>query len=589
VTQATTTAPTKLEKGSAKIPEAEHRIPESSPEQIDEAIATLKDHADEWLRLGIDERLQLLEDIEKSTLAVAERWVREACEAKQIPRGAPAEGEEWLGGPVVLLRNIHLLKRTLAEIRDHGAPQLPGKPSVRADGTVVAPVFPTDKWDKIMFGGFTAEVWMDPSVTPSTLESHMASFYREPPSEGKVALVLGAGNVSSIGPMDALYKLFAEGQVVLLKMNPVNEYLGPITDEALRELVRRGYLRVVYGGAKEGEYCCTHGRVDEIHITGSDKTHDAIVFGVGEEGEARKQRREPRNDRHISSELGNVSPILVVPGPWSQSDLDFHGVSLASSLTNNAGFNCNATRVIVTHAGWAQRGSLLESIKRAFQQAPPRYPYYPGAEERHAAFVKAHPKAHQFGPRGPGRVPWTLITGVDPENEADICFTTEAWCGVTSEVALPAKDTVEYIERAVALMNDTLWGTLSCSLIVHPKSMKDPRVAKAVDQAIADLRYGSVVVNHWSALSYAFVSTTWGAAPGHELHDIQSGRGVVHNTYLFDRPIKSVIRGPFRVAPKPAWFVNHKTGHELGPKMAEFTAEPSFAKLPSLLFSAVRG
>jgi len=48
-------------------------------------------------------------------------------------------------------------------------------------------------------------------------------------------VVLGAGNVSSIGPMDTLYKLFAEGQVVILKMNPVNEYLGPFIDEAFAQ------------------------------------------------------------------------------------------------------------------------------------------------------------------------------------------------------------------------------------------------------------------------------------------------------------------------------------------------------------------
>ena len=40
--------------------------------------------------------------------------------------------------------------------------------------------------------------------------------------KGKVALILGAGNVSSIPPMDALYKSFAEGFVNVVKMNPVN-------------------------------------------------------------------------------------------------------------------------------------------------------------------------------------------------------------------------------------------------------------------------------------------------------------------------------------------------------------------------------
>ncbi|MEM9073448.1 MAG: aldehyde dehydrogenase family protein [Myxococcota bacterium] len=578
-----------LQTGSAAIPEAEHKIPPSSREQIDEALTTLRAHADEWVKLSLDERLRILETLLASTQMVAERWADEACKAKGIDRGTAAEGEEWLGGPATTLRNIKLLLRSLQDIKTHGKPQLPGKPKVRANGQVTCPVFPTDNWDKLMFGGFEAEVWMDPSVTLSNLEDSMAVFYANPPAEGKVSLVLGAGNVSSIGPMDALYKLFAEGEVVVLKMNPVNEYLGPIIDDAFRVLVRRGFLRVVYGGASEGDYLCNHENVDSIHITGSDKTHDAIVWGLGEEGQARKDRGEPRNEKPISSELGNVTPIIVVPGPWSQKELDWHGMNLASSLTNNAGFNCNATRVVITHKSWAQREGLLDSIKRAFQSAPPRFPYYPGAEDRYEAFVAQHPDAAQFGPRGKGRVPWTFISDLDPEKKDDICFTTEAWCGVTSEVPLEATDVVEYIEKAVEHANENLWGTLSCSILVHPKSLKNPRVAKAVEDAIEKLRYGSVVINHWSALSYGFVSTTWGAYPGHTREDIGSGIGVVHNTYLFDKPQKSVIRGPFTVFPTPAWFLNNKTAHEVGRKLSGFFADPEIRKVPSLLWSAIRG
>jgi hypothetical protein len=49
--------------------------------------------------------------------------------------------------------------------------------------------------------------------------------------------------------MDALYKLFAEDQVVLLKMNPVNEYPGPFFSQSLRPLIARGFVRIVNGGA----------------------------------------------------------------------------------------------------------------------------------------------------------------------------------------------------------------------------------------------------------------------------------------------------------------------------------------------------
>ena len=90
----------------------------------------------------------------------------------------------------------------------------------------------------------------------------------------------------------------------------------------------------------------------------------------------------PKVTKPITSELGNVSPIIVVPGPWSQADLDFHGANLASMLTNNGGFNCNATRVIVQHASWPQRRALIEATRAAFRGARPRFAYYPGAAER---------------------------------------------------------------------------------------------------------------------------------------------------------------------------------------------------------------
>ncbi len=83
--------------------------------------------------------------------------------------------------------------------------------------------------------------------------------------------------------------------------------------------------------------------------------------------------------------------------------------------------------------------------------------------------------------------------------------------------------------------------------------------------------------------------TPWGAFPGHTPDDIQSGTGVVHNTLMFSRPQKTVVRAPFRVFPKPVWFATHRTAHRLTPKLAAFEAAPSPAKLPGILSLAVLG
>lgn len=585
----TATAPL---RGSAAIPQAESAIEATSLAECDLRVARLQAQKEAWVALGIPERIAILKELQTGLKAVAEDWIAAACNAKGVARGSGGEGEEWLGGPFTTMRNLRLLIEALGEIGAYGRPRAPGPVRTRDNGQLAVKVFPNEIWDRVFYAGFTAELWLQEGPTQENLADYQASVYRKKRAgeqgEAKVALVLGAGNVSSIGPMDALYKLFVEDQVCILKMNPVNDYLGPFIERAFRALIEPGFLEVVYGGAEQGIHLCQHEGIDEIHITGSDKTHDAIVYGVGESGRENKAKRTPVNTRRITSELGNVSPVIVVPGPWSKGDLDFHATNLASMLTNNAGFNCNATRVIITDGGWDQRAELLDRLRGVLASIKPRQAYYPGAEERFQSFVDAHPEAERFGNPGSGELPWTLISGVSPSDD-EICVTTEAFCSVFSEMPLSAESTVDYIRRAVKICNEEIWGTLNASIIVHPKSLKDPAVAAAVEEAISDLRYGAVAVNHWPALAYGMVTTSWGGYPGHPLHDIQSGREVVHNTFMFDRVEKTVVRGPFRVSPKPPWFVTNTNTANIARRLFAFEADPSWFKVPGIAMATLAG
>ena len=179
------------------------------------------------------------------------------------------------------------------------------------------------------------------------------------------------------------------------------------------------------------------------------------------------------------------------------------------------------------------------------------------------------------------------IPDVPAAKADDMAFTDESFCGITAQTALPGADAREFLANAVRFCNETLWGTLNACVIVHPRTAE--ALGDALDEAIGDLEYGSVGVNHWPALSYALGSTTWGAWPGHTLDDIQSGIGVVHNTFLFDRPQKSVIRGPFRVTPKPPWFVTHKRTDKVARAMLALESAPGFAKIPAIAFHALLG
>lgn len=575
--------------GSVERPEAESTHPTRAAE-LDQDLRDLKRLAPDWIATSLDERIHILETIMRDTAAVAEDWVRAACEAKRIPFDAPQGAEDWYTGPALTIRNARLLRDSLIDIRDHGVPQAPGPVTTTRNGQVKVGVFPTDTYDKLMFQGVTGEIWMEPGVTPGNLTSTQAAIYQPGAvSDPRVCLILGAGNVSSIPPNDAFTKLFHENQVVILKMNPVNEYVGDHLEEALAALINRGFLKIVYGKADVGKYLTSHELVDTLHVTGSDKTYDAIVWGPHEVGEANKAAGTKINTKPITAELGNVSPVIVVPGPWTESEIAFQGEHLAASLVNNAGFNCNATRVIVTHEQWRHREALLDAIGEALLATPGRHPYYPGAVDRWDMFVDGHPEARTFGESGDDKVPWTLITDLDPAHPNDLCFQTESFNGVMSEAPLSGdRDVIGFLGEAVDLCNEKVWGSLNATILIHPSQLKDPQVAAAVEDAVARLQYGTIGVNLWAGFGFALMSATWGAHPGHPQEDIHSGSGLVHNTYMFERAQKSVMYGPFTQPLKPLWFPTSRTSHKGFRQIVRLEADPSPLRLPALIAAAAR-
>ncbi|MCB9735427.1 MAG: aldehyde dehydrogenase family protein [Deltaproteobacteria bacterium] len=559
---------------------------------MDAALRALVARKDAWATLHPLDRVDLLERTRVTTWEAANALVDDAIGAKGALRGGQAEAEEWLAGPYAVLRNLRLLARSLREISRYGAPRPPGRPHANAAGRVVVRVFPADNYDRVLFSGYSADVTMAPDVTLEGFTSAQAGAYhaqRRNEARGEVALVLAAGNVSSIGPMDALHVLFAENAVVLLKTNPANPYVGRFVERAFAPLIEAGALRVVHGGADEGAWLAAHPAIDRIHVTGSDRTHDAIVFGAGDEGARAKAAGERRNPRPITSELGNVSPIVVVPGPWTDADLAAQGLNIASALANNAGFNCVSARVIVQSARWEQRVALLDAVRGQLALAPTRAAWYPGAEARHAEFVAAHPEAERFGHAAEGELPWTLVAGVDPAAEDEICFQREAFCALMAETALPAEGPVAFLDAATRFCNERLWGTLAATIVIHPASLREPGVADALERAIDGLRYGTVVVNHFPGLAYALTTTPWGGAPGQPATDIQSGRGFVHNTLLLDHPEKTVVRGPFRPFPKPPWWLGHKRALDVARGLVDLEAEPSLWKLARVVRAGLRG
>ncbi len=549
---------------------------------VDAAVDRLHEKRDAWRAVPIPERIALLERCIASTLSVAEEWAAVGAVLKHVPPNGNVAGEEWVAGIMPTVRNMRLLAEAL---RQGGAPK-PRSFRTRPDGRVVARVYPTTLFEQLLFMGVTADVWIEKGKEPT-----QGAIYRaKADGPGRVCLVLGGGNVSSIPAMDALYKLFVEDEVVLLKMNPVNELLAPVLGEALKPLVEGDWLRIVTGGVDVGAHAAEHAKIGSLHVTGSDRTYDAIVWGKD-----RKKSGEKKNPRPFTAELGCVTPVLVVPGPWSKRDIRFQARHVASMITQNASFNCNAAKVVVTARGWLQRDSFLAALHEELRRTPPRFAYYPGARERFAAFREHYSNALVLGAEGDHgerAVPWTAIPDV-PETAGGYALVNEAFCGVVAEVALDLGDPPggpspeRFLERAVAFANERCWGTLSCCLLVHHAT--EEQHADALARAVADLRYGGIGINVWPGVIYGLVSPSWGAYPGHTAEDIQSGVGVVHNAFLFDHPEKSVVRAPFRIRPTPPWFSDHENLVDLGRKLVAFEAKPSWAAFLRVAAAGAKG
>ena len=566
---------------------------------LDRALAELAARKRGWARASIAERLALLDAVKTATHAVAETWAELGAEKKGIAEASPLAGEEWTSGPWALLAALDNYRFTLAHL--DGSRHIAGlKKRVGRSGQTIVRSLPA-----IDFRPAAAERRLCRCVDgvrghAGQSSQHTAGAYRDPAAarNGKVSLVLGAGNISSIAPLDVLHKLIAEHAVVILKLNPVNDYLYDVLCRALRPLIGPGFLRIVRGGTDVGQYLCNHALVEDIHITGSVVSHDAIVFGTGPEGRRRKAANEPINKRPITSELGAVCPTIVVPGPWTKADLRFQAEHVATQKLHNSGFNCIACQILLLPEDWALTQAFQTELRNVLSRVPGRPLYYPGAKERLTEFAGHYPQAALLTPP---RQDSARVVVAFPKTGAGDAYAMqhEVFAPALGEVLLPAPDPESYLRAAIRYCNENLQGTLGANILIHPRTLA--ALGNRFEEIVADLHYGCIAVNAWTGLGFLLSQTPWGAFPGHPLNDIQSGRGFVHNTLLFDRAERTVVYAPFRpyprnllhgsmtLLPRPPWFVTNKRADKIARRLVEFQYRPSWLKLPGIFLQALLG
>jgi hypothetical protein len=303
-------------------------IAPSSTTEMNDALDSLERSKNQWINLGLEHKIKILDQLMEDFNHVAKDWVDLSLQAKGVPKNSFGEGEEWFN-IAISNRLIRLYRSTLEEIKKQGVPSIPGPITTNLNGQLSVQVFPQTYIDRLLLLGTTCQIIMPPGINQDELLENQASVYRREQREGKITLVLGAGNTSFLIPGDILAKLFGEGHVIIFKPNPINEYLGPLVEYAFRSLIEPGYMRVIYGGAQQGAYLSHHDLVADLHMTGSHHTFETIVFGPGEEGAQHKTAREPQLNKRFTAELGNILsgsqvgdpvPELASPGSPQPGD-----------------------------------------------------------------------------------------------------------------------------------------------------------------------------------------------------------------------------------------------------------------------------
>jgi acyl-CoA reductase-like NAD-dependent aldehyde dehydrogenase len=550
---------------------------------LDAAVADLRAGLPSWVDLPLEERIEVVRATRRRAGQEADGIVAAGCAAQGVPPDSWWARDLWTGW-LPLVFHLSALEEVLGRVASGREPLPAGAVHARADGQVVVDVVPATRTDRLLFAGsgLHGQVWMQQGITEEQVRAGAARAYRcEGFDEPGVALVLGAGNFSFLPASDILHMLFGEGCVVALKLNAVNAYLQPFLERVFADFVDRGWLRFVDSGVASGTYLAHHPGIDRLHMTGSAATYDALVWGAGEEGMRNRVAGTRLLEKPFSAELGGVSPVIVVPGPWSDADVRRQADRIAISKLLNCGHVCNATQVLVMPGGWEQGPALLDEIRRLLRALPPRAPYYPGTDAKVERALAGQASCEVL--QGPDRR--HLLTGLDPDSDASL-FHDEVFADVLGVVELPAASVESYLAAAVRFCNERLAGDLGATMFVHPATVKDESIA--VDRAIADLRYGSVGVNEWAVMSGSLGYTTWGGFPGNTPEQIGSGVGVIGNWFLLDRPEKSVVYASFHPRSKPLSAASHRTLARLTRGLVRYRATDDLRALPVVLAAGLR-
>tara|TARA_B100001250_G_scaffold74759_1_gene61112 strand:+ start:2773 stop:4422 length:1650 start_codon:yes stop_codon:yes gene_type:complete len=542
--------------------------------EIDRNINTLRVNSKEFSQISNTKLISLFEESINNIKDIAYYWATIGAKNKGVT-DTIAEGEEWLGGPFASVFGMQYYIETLKEVNK------PLNIDSYNEKLNTYKVFPNNILEQIFFPFISAEVKFNKNISYKEIEEYRGYAMRYK-HDATITLVLGAGNVSSIPLLDTIYHLVAKRSVVYIKLNPVNDYLLPVFEKVFSNFINLGYVVVSKGSLEESQYMVDHKGIDHIHLTGSDETYESIVYGKKlNDNEKKLKSLKKVNSKSFSSELGNVTPIVIHPGNWSNSEIKFQARKIITAKLNNGGFNCISAQIVILPEGWKHTEKLMKYIKHYMKKVDERYSYYPKSIDLLNKLSKDrnYERLNDESCATPH-----LSREIKSYSKYE---TSEIWGTSIYFKKIEFTNQSDYSDKVIDYCNNTLWGNLGATVLF--KKYKNKKNKPLTDKYVNQLKYGTVAINEWSAIGFIIPSLPWGGFPGNKDNDIQSGKDFVHNSLFFETVQNGVVYSKFRMSNviDPLWFVTNKKGKKVFKNLTYFQIDKTFYNFIKLAFSAV--
>lgn len=206
---------------------------------------------------------------------------------------------------------------------------------------------------------------------------------------------------------------------------------------------------------------------------------------------------------------------------------------------------------------WPQRSDFIDKLRQKLKKLPQRVGWYPKSRQKQRGLQRTFPDIEELGIHRSGinvsTLPYLLVTGQSPEESSTrmetwttalqvikilyilhmsklIAFekyhqVIHEFTAREQEVMLnnAGSTALSFLEEAVQFVNDSCWGSVSCTILLHPTTRKE--LGPHFEDKLAELKYGNIVVNAPGRMGFIITALSWGGFPGgHHSH--------VHEVYF---------------------------------------------------------